>query len=247
MKIIQILRGIRDSFKVDEYSLRPFLVEDAQEHPFALICPGGGYSMVCCSGEGDPFAAELNKRGYHAFVLTYGTKKKARYPQPQLDVKRAVEEIFAHAEEWRLDKSSWSLWGSSAGGHLAASFCTEQWGTPKPSALILCYPVITMGESTHKGSRRNHLGRKAKAEMIKKLSVEKNIGSDYPPTFVWYGTADGTVDPVNAKALCDALEKAGVVHRSAEYEGIGHGVGLAENTAAEGWFDKAVSFWESLS
>ena len=202
--------------------------------------------MVCSYVEGKPFAEALNRRGYHAVVVYYRTKKKARYPHPQEDLKQAITEILAHAEEWKLERSGWSLWGSSAGGHLVASYCMEDRGTPKPSALILIYPVITMGEQTHAGSRDNLLGRDADPAMIEKLSVERHITADYPPTYIWNGAADELVDPVNSRMMEAALEQAGVPHKAEEVAGIGHGVGLAEGTNAEVWFDHAVSFWEEM-
>lgn len=245
MSISGKIQYIYDLCRPNRYALKPYLVNDGKQHPFAVICPGGGYSAVCSFVEGKPFAKALNKLGYHAFVVYYRTKDKARYPNPQEDLNRAIEEILAHAEEWNLDKDGYSLWGSSAGGHLAASYCTENHKTAKPSALILVYPVITMGEYTHKGSRDMLLGQNPNRDMIKKLSVEENIDSNYPPTFVWYGNSDDTVAPLNSKMLAEALAKVSVTYKVEEYEGIGHGVGLAKNTAAEPWFKNAVRFWES--
>ena len=245
MKLYDFFQSRYDKLRPNRYELRPYLINDGKKHPFAVICPGGGYGMVCSAWEGAPFAEELNRLGYHAFVVYYRVKGKAKYPNPHQDLKRGIEEIFAHAEQWRLDTESWSVWGSSAGGHLVASYHTEKWGTPKPTALVLIYPVISMGEYTHKGSKNNLLGKKADEEMIKRLSVECNVDSDYPPTFVWYGTADDTVAPINTLMLSEALQKAGVPHQVEVYEGIGHGAGMAKGTVAEEWFGKAVDFWEN--
>ncbi len=244
MKIFDFFRGKYDQFRPNKYELKPYLINDGKKHPFAVICPGGGYGMVCSGWEGRPFAEELNKRSYHAFVVYYRVKKKAKYPNPQDDLERAIKEIFAHKQEWSLDTDSWSVWGSSAGGHLVASYFTEKRDTPKPTALVLIYPVISMGEYTHEGSRDNLLGKNASEEMKRKLSVECNIHADYPPVFVWYGTADDTVAPINSKMLAEALEKYSVPCKLEEYEGIGHGAGLARGTVAEPWLEHAVEFWE---
>ena len=99
MKISRMLQSIYDARRPNQYALKPYLINDGKRHPFAVICPGGGYGMVCSAGEGSPFAKELNKLGYHAFVVYYRVKRKARYPQPQEDLKRAIEEIFARADE----------------------------------------------------------------------------------------------------------------------------------------------------
>ena len=245
MKLTRFIERMHDLHRPNKYELRPYLINDGKKHPFAIICPGGGYGAVCSFVEGKPFAEQLNRLGYHAFVVYYRVKDKARYPHPHEDLRRAIEETFSHAEEWRLDTADWSIWGSSAGGHLAASYCTENRGTPKPSAIVLVYPVITMGDYTHKGSRDNLLGKNPREDMIKKLSVELNIHSDYPPTFIWYGTADDTVAPINTKKLVTALKKNCIPHKVEEYEGIGHGAGLAKSTVAETWFSHAVEFWKA--
>ncbi len=244
MSFSEFIERQRDLHRPNKYELKKYLINDGKRHPFAVICPGGGYGAVCSFVEGRPFAERLNEMGFHAFVVYYSVKEKARYPQPHEDLKCAIEEIFANAEPWRLDTEGFSIWGSSAGGHLVASYCTENWGTPKPAAIVLIYPVITMGENTHKGSRDNLLGKNPGRDMTERLSVELNVNSAYPPTFAWYGTADDTVGTVNTKMLADALKTHSVPHRIEEYEGIGHGAGLAKGTVAEGWFSSAVSFWQ---
>ena len=244
MAFSDTIQAAKDFWRPNRFGLVPYLIKDEKTHPFAVICPGGAYNMVCSFVEGKPIAEALNDRGYHAFVVYYRTRKKSRYPNPQEDLKQAVGEILTHSEEWKLDPDGWSLWGSSAGGHLAASYCTEEWGTPKPAAMILSYPVITMGALTHDVTRKNMLGKEPDQAMIQRLSVECNIRSDFPPTFVWNGTADDIVDPENSRMLEAALIKAGVPHRAEQYEGIGHGVGLAKGTNAECWIDHAVAFWE---
>lgn len=127
---------------------------------------------------------------------------------------------------------NYSLWGSSAGGHLAASFGTDsmgykKYGIPKPGAIILCYPVITMYQQAHAGSLRYLLGENPSAQMLEQASVERQITADYPPTFVWHGLADQDVNPDNSKLLADALAEKGVTHRYLTFSDVGHGVSFA--------------------
>lgn len=245
MTFSEILCAAVDFWRPNRYGLEKYLLNDGRPHPFAVICPGGGYGMVCSFLEGLPYAKALNALGYHAFVVYYRVRGKARYPAPQEDLERAVREIFAHADEWMLDTNGYSLWGSSAGGHLAASFCTENRPVPRPAALVLCYPVVTMGKLTHRGSRESLLGKSPAPELISRLSVEARVTPDFPPTFVWCGTADRTVDPANSRMLADALAANGVPHEFREYPGVDHGVGVGRGLACEGWLEKAVRFWDS--
>lgn len=251
MKFKEMLQANRDYRHKNDYELVPFVINDGLKHPFALICPGGGYTMVCSFIEGIPYAEQLNRKGYSAFILYYHVREKAKYPAPQQDVARALEEIFSRTEEWNLDTACYSVWGSSAGGHLAASFGTDEmgyknYGLPKPGALILSYPVITMGELTHKGSRDCLLGKNPDPALIRRTSVERQITSDYPPVFFWCGDADKTVPPENSWMLDRALSESGVEHEFIEYPGVDHGVGLGKGLTCEGWFDRALSFWKSI-
>ena len=243
------IREYFDTNRENAYQLKPYLLRDGKPHPVAVICPGGGYRRICSFVEGHPYAKKLNAMGYHAFVVYYRVNVLARYPAPQDDLARAVREIHSHAEEWNLDMRGYSVWGSSAGGHLAASFGTENMGyvhydLPKPGALILTYPVVTMGEKAHPGSRNFLIGQDPEPEMIRFASVEQQITDAYPPTFLWWGSADGTVDPENSRMLLRALEEKNIPCRHVEYIGVDHGVGIGKGLDCYGWFEKAVAFWE---
>jgi len=238
-----------DFWRGNRYGLKEYVIKDGKKHPFAVICPGGGYEMVCSFVEGVPYAKRLNELGYSAFIVYYRCKGKAKYPAPQDDLARAVKDIFSRAKELNLDTENYSVWGSSAGGHLVASFGTkhmgyEKYSLPKPSALILSYPVVTMEHYTHEGSRKNLLGEKPTAERIHFASVEKHIDVDYPSTFVWCEENDNVVDSKNSKELAKALENANVNYQLEIYSGEKHGLGLAQGTICEEWFDKAIRFWE---
>lgn len=249
MRLIDIYHAGIDYWSGNHYRLKEYVLRDGKKHPFALICPGGGYSMISNYNEGEPFARELNRRGYSAFVLFYRCRNKARYPAPQNDVARALQTILQRAEELSIETDGYSIWGSSAGGYLAASFGTQKMGyaqydLPKPAALILAYPVITMGEFTHAGSRKNLLGKHPSQAIINLTSIEKQVTAIYPATYLWCGDADDTVDSQNSHMLVKALKAHNVPCKFREFPNIGHGVGLAKGQMCEVWFDEAISFWE---
>lgn len=244
------MQRYKDRRRKSEYGIKRFLIRDGKKHPVAIICPGGGYGSVCSFLEGEPYAKKLNKMGYAAIVVYYRVGEKAHFPAPQDDLARAVKEAADHADEWGIDMAHYSLWGSSAGGHLAASFGTQQlgyrrYGLPKPTAIILSYPVITMGEKTHKTTCERLLGKQPDEALVHKYSVERQITKDYPPTFIWCGDADKTVDPENSRMLEKALLDKGVSCQRREFPGVGHAVGIGRGTAAHSWFAEAVAFWET--
>ena len=156
----RIRKFLDESFK--GYYLEKYILKDGKRHPVAIICPGGGYRRVCSFVEGLPFARKLNAMGYSAVVVHYRCGKKNPYPVPQEDLARAIRYVMDHKDRWNLEMENYSLWGASAGGHLAASFGTDAMGykkynLPKPGTLILTYPVVTMGDKTHMGSRSRML------------------------------------------------------------------------------------------
>ena len=118
------------------------------------------------------------------------------------------------------------------------------YGLPKPGALVLTYPVVTMGEKAHEGSRKFLLGAHPTEEEIRFASIEQQIDPEYPPTFLWWGDCDGTVDPDNSRMLQKQLEENGISCVCIEYAGVDHGIGIGKGLPCEGWFEKAVAFWD---
>ncbi len=60
---------------------------------------------------------------------------------------------------------------------------------------MLGYPVITMGEKTHGGSKRNLLGETPDPALVELLSNEKQVSANTPPTFLFHTTEDTVVLP----------------------------------------------------
>ena len=216
---------------------------------FWLIIPCGGYYNVCSFVEGYPISKRCNELGISAFVLQYHALAGAHYPNPQEDAAQAVRYILEHAEVFDLAGTDYAVCGFSAGGHLAASFAVEQlgygrFGVPKPQAVLLGYPVITMTDLTHDGSRQNLLAEDANDDKLRMLySVEQQVTAAYPPTYLWNCEADDVVPAENSAMLESALRKCGVPVNHEIFPGSVHGWGLGIDTPAEGWFDRAITFW----
>lgn len=250
MEIRSSLQTAFDLLRPNRYGLKAYTLKDGKSHPFALILPGGGYQMVCSASEGAPIARALNRKGYHAFVVYYRCKDRAKFPAPMEDVRRAIQEIMDRAQKWHVEINSYSLWGFSAGGHLASYMgLTEEGlsgaGMPSPCAVILSYPVVTMGQLTHLESRNTLLGENPDSNMIERTSVEKNVSADAPPVYLWYGTADTVVNPENSEMLASALRQKKIPFVLRTYSDVGHGAGLGYGTNCQEWFDEAVSFWQN--
>ena len=111
--------------------------------PFAVIAPGGGFAYVASVHEGFPYAVEINKRGFNAFVLKYRAGQGGKIATE--DLAAALEYIFRNARDLDVTTKDYSLWGSSAGARMAASIASygaARFGgatLPRPSAVILLY------------------------------------------------------------------------------------------------------------
>jgi len=185
--------------------------------PFAVIAPGGGFAYVASVHEGFPYAVEINKRGLNAFVLKYRAGQGGRIATE--DLAAALTYIFRNAGELGVTTADYSLWGSSAGGRMAASI--GSYGAarfagatlPRPSAVVLLY------------------------------TGHSDLAASEPPTFVAVGETDGIARPAVMERRVAALRRAGTDVEYHKYPGVGHGFGLGVGTTAEGWIDHAVRLW----
>ncbi|MCG3198291.1 MAG: hypothetical protein GHCLOJNM_02788 [bacterium] len=227
--------------EADVPTLTPFLPDSSMATGAAVVvCPGGGYSGLA-EHEGRDIARWLNSLGIAGFVLKYRHSPRYGHPAPLQDAARAVRTVRARGSEWGVDPARIGIMGFSAGGHLASTLGTHfDSGNPtdedpieragsRPDLLILCYPVISMGDLGHKGSRKNLLGENPSEELVELLSNEKQVTPRTPPTFLFHTADDGGVDAGNSLAFAEALRKAGVPYELHVFQQGRHGVGLALN------------------
>ncbi len=231
--------GALGSAEKDIPTLTIYLPEASKANGSAVvICPGGGYGGLA-NHEGEHYARFLNEQGIAGFVLKYRLGPSGyKHPIMLGDAARAVRLVRAKAAEWKVDAKRVGIMGSSAGGHLASTLLTHfDAGNPdaadpvdressRPDLGILCYPVITMGEFTHKGSRFNLLGDAPSEEALKNLSNELQVTKKTPPCFIWHTFEDKGVPIENSLQFAEALRKAGVPFDLHIYEKGPHGLGL---------------------
>jgi len=195
-----------------------FFYRGKPDAPFAIVCPGGGFSYVGSLHEGFPLASEISKKGYNAFVIRYriGSGRWATE-----DLAAAISYIFRNAETLGVSKTDYSVWGGSAGARMAGNIALDGVSAyggedlPKPAAAIIAYT----GQSSYSG--------------------------DFSPAFITVAANDRIVNVTTVERRVDNLRKAGVNVEYHRYERAGHGFGLGTGTDAEGWLDLAVQFWLS--
>lgn len=233
--------GARGTAEADKPTLTPYLPDAARASGAAMVvCPGGGYGGLAAH-EGHDYALWLNQQGVAAFVLKYRLGSHGyRHPAMLQDAARAVRMVRSRAASWNVDPRRVGIMGSSAGGHLAATVLTHfepgrldasdpvERESSRPDLGILCYAVISMGEYTHGGSRRNLLGDQPSAELVESLSNERQVTKETPPCFVWHTWEDRAVPVENSLEFAAALRRAGVPFDLHIYQKGRHGIGLAD-------------------
>jgi acetyl esterase/lipase len=114
----------------------------------------------------------------------------------------------------------------------------------RPDFGILCYPVIAFDQPfTHRGSQRNLLGENAPADLISKMSNEKQVTSETPPCFLWHTQEDKGVPPENSLVFYQALVAHKVPAELHIYEKGRHGLGLAKGTPGTSAWPEACLAW----
>jgi acetyl esterase/lipase len=96
-----------------------FFVHGKVGAPFAIVGPGGGFSYVGSVHEGFPYAVEISRKGYNAFVLKYRAGRGSAAATQ--DMAAAISYVFNGAGTLGVSTKDYSVWGSSAGARMAAA------------------------------------------------------------------------------------------------------------------------------
>ena len=183
---------------------------------FAVMNAGGGFYYVGAMHDSFPHALEVSRKGYNAFALIYRVEK------PLEDLAQAILWIYDHAEELSVRPEGYSLWGGSAGARMAAILGNRRYlaqltgrrDTPQAAAVIMQYTGY--GE----------------------------VSREDAPVYTCVGTRDGIAYWKTMERRRGDLKALGIPTEFHAYPGLGHGFGLGTGTAAEGWLEDAVAFWE---
>lgn len=221
-------------------------IDSNRKRAFVLICPGGCYRH-CSNREAEAVAIRFNAMGYNCGVLFYTTNKISKfdyspfkryntlYPTPQIELAEAIKYVRFHSDELNTNPNKIAIMGFSAGGHLVASigdYWQEHGETAKPNAMVLCYPVITSGTYSHECSIHLLIGEDK--SLLDKVSLEKHVNSENPPTFICVSKDDQEVPYVNSLMYADALQRNNVLYCLKIYDRGGHGFSLGTQEVMKG-------------
>jgi acetyl esterase/lipase len=205
--------------------------KDTASGAAVLICPGGGYNILAWDLEGEEVAAWLNSIGVTGIVLKYRVPRRPDQPKnappsgPLQDAQRAMSLVRTKAAELGVDPKRLGILGFSAGGHLAASTCTNfdkrayesiddvDKLSCRPDFAVLVYPA--------------YLVAKDKDELMPDIRVRKEC----PPMFFAHAS-DDPIKSDNSAIMYLALRRAGVPAEMHIYAKGGHGFGLRPSVDA---------------
>lgn len=194
-----------------------FFFRGKSNAPFAIVCPGGGFSYVGSLHEGFPLAKRISELGLNAFVIRYRIGSEQRATE---DLAAAIDYVFRNAESLGVSTKDYSAWGGSAGARMAGNIAlngVSSYGggnLPKPVTAVIAYT----GQSSY--------------------------SKDFSPAFITVAANDGIANINTVEKRVADLRNAGVEVEYRRYENAGHGFGLGTGTDAEGWLDLAVQFWQ---
>lgn len=192
-----------------------------------VICPGGGYAVVCMSYEGVEMAKWLASQGITCGVLKY-RMPNGHKEVPLEDAVEALRIMRRNAADLRIDPAKVGIMGFSAGGHLAAYTSNFAPEGEKPAFSILFYPVITGEEGLcHKGSFDNLLGADATAAQRAEYSLETRVTRSTPPALLLLSDHDTVVPPISSTRYYNALKKHGIKASMHIYPEGWHGWGIS--------------------
>ncbi|GAB4017136.1 hypothetical protein GCM10028808_47760 [Spirosoma migulaei] len=185
--------------------------------PFAIVCPGGGFSYVGSLHEGFPLAEEISKEGLNAFVIRYRIGEQVATE----DLAAAIAYIFQNAQTLGVSTKGYSLWGGSAGARMVGNIALNgvaSYGVgnlPQPATVVIAYT----GQSSY--------------------------SPNFPPTFITVSANDGIANAMTVDRRVQNLKNAGVAVEYRRYNQAGHGFGTGIGTDAAGWMQYAIEFWKN--
>ena len=206
-----------------------------------LVAPGGGYQRVMIDREGSALATFFTAMGYTLAVMTYRLPYDGHHEgadAPLADAQRAVR-LLRDRAQLGLNGKYIVMMGFSAGGHLAASLGTRfaeklypvqdqiDSQSPRPDAMVLVYPLISMRDGlAHEGARTRLLGAWPDQKSIDAYSMETRVHAQTPPTLLIHSADDDSVPVNNSMVFFSALREHNVPAELHFYQKGGHGFGI---------------------
>ncbi|KQZ76787.1 hypothetical protein ASE06_05490 [Sphingopyxis sp. Root214] len=230
------------------------------KRPAVLFVHGGGFiqghsRMMGAETDFPARLAALAEKGYVVASIEYRLAPKSRFPAQVRDAKAAVAWLRGHRDDYGIDPERIAIWGSSAGGMIAASVGTscgvrdlDPEGADAGSRDNCVQAVADWFGPTAADSDRLsaiYLGCLASlncdADRIKAASPMSHISPGDPPVQIVHGDSDDLVPLAQSKGLEEALRTAGVAVELRVIAGAGHGLRANDPAQQKAILDDAMA------
>ncbi|MDR2170943.1 MAG: alpha/beta hydrolase [Planctomycetaceae bacterium] len=215
----------------------------AKPVPVVIVIHGGGWT----NGSKDlkkfvEWSRFYAENGYAVANINYRLRPDFVMPAQIHDVKSAVRWLRANAKKYNLDINHFASFGSSAGGHLAATLGTSahvkefdqgehlDQSSAVQATVDFCGPSDFFTFRTEKKDKKAKIfavtlfGKNAEnKDVIKKSSPLQTVTSKAAPFLIVHAKDDKTVPIQQGKSLHETLQKAGVESHFIELTSGGHG------------------------
>ncbi len=192
-------------------------------------------------------ALPLIEHGFVVASINYRLTDTSIFPTQIHDCKAAIRYIRANAADYNIDPNRIGVWGSSAGGHLAAMLGVSNsnkelegkvgnnletssnvqavcsWAGPSD---FFTMPIGKREEFKDKDPELEALGGtlKEKADLAKLCSPITHVDANSVPFLLMHGTEDKLVPIQQARLLDKKLKAVNVSSKLVMLEGIGHNI-----------------------
>lgn len=196
--------------------------------PTLLQIHGGGWVLGSKNEQGLPLMLHLARRGWVCVSADYRLSPRATFPDPLIDVKRALAWVRSEGVAYGVDPECVVITGGSAGGHLASlAALTPNDPTYQPgfedadTRVQACVAFYGVYDFTDHGKHQRNRGlvRLLERQVMKcrfddarerwqRASPFHCVGADIPPFFLIHGDQDTLVPVAEARAFAAALRAA---------------------------------------
>jgi acetyl esterase/lipase len=207
--------------------------------PLVVLIHGGGWQ----NGSKDQVPAQgIAAQGYAVARINYRLVQHAVFPAQIEDCKAAIRWLRANARTYNIDPDHVAVWGSSAGGHLAALLGTSAdvkqlegngGNLDQPSRVQAVIDWFGPTDLLHVEDDSPHahaaIGKllggplRDRKELAALASPVTHVTKQAAPFLMLHGDKDPVVPFRQSEILAAALEKAGVEVTLKKVEGGGHG------------------------
>ena len=214
-----------------------------------IVCPGGGYNVLCADYEGQDIARYFVSKGVTAVVLNYRVPRREGIPKHMAawqDAQRCVRVVRSRAKEWGINPDKIGIMGFSAGGHLTLMTATTSLTSSyepvddidKLSASVNFAAPVYPAYVLEDGRDGGNANRGADSPIVDDFAFDANT----PPMCFIHGDAD-YVSPMGSVMVYAKLRKMNIPAELHIYAKIEHGFGARVSDQHVGDWLNRVYYW----